>query len=282
VEAALTPALKQVPSPNYSPRLIAHDLVIVHLMEGGYEGSVAWLALIRAQAAAHLCMNADGSEVTQMVPLSLEAWAECNLNGRGVSIEAPGFTAQGVADVTLRGLAWIVAWLLQTYGIPCQHAEGGQGRGFCSHHDLGAAGGGHVDICGVDDATWRLFESYVKAAYDALGAAPLPVWALHGAPAPHTVNLPPAVTPTPSHGGAARNQPGDILSHATRSGYPLGSAADIQFLLNRAGASPMLTVDGLAGPATRGAIEDFQRVRGLAVDGDVGPLTYAALEKATA
>ena len=40
------PALKQTPSTNYSPTPIAHDLVIVHLMEGGYAGSVAWLSAL--------------------------------------------------------------------------------------------------------------------------------------------------------------------------------------------------------------------------------------------
>ena len=35
--------VKQTPSANYSDVQIAHDLFILHLMEGGYLGSVAWL-----------------------------------------------------------------------------------------------------------------------------------------------------------------------------------------------------------------------------------------------
>lgn len=276
------PVLKQVPSPNYSPTPIMHDLVIVHLMEGGYAGSVAWLCSKAAQASAHLCMNDDGSEFTQLVPLSMKAWAECAFNGRGVSIEAPGFTAKGVADATLRGLAWATAWLLRAYGIPCQHAAGGQGRGFCSHHDLGAAGGGHVDICGVNDATWMKFESFVKAAHDAFGAGSLPAWALHGLPAPHMVALPPAVTPEPSHGGAARSEPSDVVAHPTTSGAPHGSIADLQWRLRKAGANPALSVDGDEGAATRAAIGVFQKAEGLPVTADVNPATWAALDKATA
>ena len=275
------PAIKQCPTPNYSPTPIAHDLVIVHLMEGGYLGSIAWLCDQRAGASAHLCMNADGSEFTQLVPISQKAWAQCSFNSRGVSIEAPGFTAQGVAEQTLRGLAWAVAWLLHTYGIPCQHAHGGQGRGFCSHHDLGQAGGGHVDICGVDDPTWVKFETYVASAYADLGAAPLPAWGLHGAPAPHSVVLPPNVPVEPSHGGAARNEPGDVVAHPTASTYPHGSAADLQWRLNKAGASPALVVDGVAGNATRNAIAAFQGKHGLFIDGMIGPLTWAALDAAT-
>jgi hypothetical protein len=280
------PTLKQCPSPNYSPTPIAHDLVIVHDMEGGYEGSVAWLCKASVQASAHLCMNDDGTEFTQLVPLSMKAWAECNFNGRGVSIEMPGFVAKGFSDAALRGLAWATAWLLRTYGIPCQHAAGGQGRGFCMHHDLGAAGGNHDDICGVGDATWQRFEGFVKEAYDAFGDGPLPAWALHGLPAPHAVSLPPSVPPEPSHGGAARisdadHATGALPAHPTGSGFPAGSVPDMQWRLNKAGATPSLAVDGHAGPLTVAALVAFQAAHGLDPDGRIGPLTWAALDAAT-
>jgi hypothetical protein len=225
-------------------------------------------------------MNDDGSEFTQLVPLSMKAWAQCAFNGRGVSIEAPGFTAKGVADATLSGLARACAWLMRAYGIPCQHAPEGRERGYCSHHDLGAAGGGHVDICGVNDATWRKFEGFVKAEYDAFGDGPLPAWALHGLPAPHQVSLPPAVTPEPSHGGAARSESGDTAGHPTASGYPYGSIADLQWRLRKVGANPALAVDGDEGTATRAAIGVFQRAAGVPVTNDINPATWAALDAA--
>src|SRR3954469_24631395 len=81
------PRVRQCPTPNYTPSPIAHDLVILHMMEGGYAGSVAWLCDSRALASAHLCMNDDGSEVTQLVPLQFKAWAQKAFNSRGVSLE---------------------------------------------------------------------------------------------------------------------------------------------------------------------------------------------------
>lgn len=275
------PRVRQTPTPNYAPTPIVHDLVIVHMMEGGYAGSVAWLCEPRAGASAHLCMSEDGSEVSQLVPLSMKAWAQCQFNSRGVSIEMPGFTAKGVPDNRLRTLAKITSWLLRAYGIPCQWARGGQGRGYCSHHDLGERGGGHVDICGIGDATWVKFEAFIKEAYGAFDGGPLPAFALHGAPAPHQTELPPSVPPEPSHGGARRSEASDAMAHLTASGFPLGSIGDWQWRLRKVGANSELEVDEDEGRATRAAIGTFQRAYSLRVTNDVNPSTWAALYRAT-
>ena len=277
------PAVRQIPSPNYSQTLISHDLFVAHMTEGGYLGSVAWCCR-QGGAAPHLFMSEDGAEVTQSVPLQFKAWAQCAFNGRGVSLEIPGFTAQGVPEARWRAAALIAAWVCRAYAIPPVWAPGGVGRGLCQHHDLGAAGGGHVDCSGIGSPTWLAFVGYVKEAFDAFDDGPLPAFALHGAPAPHAVELPPDVAPEPSHGGAIRSEPGDdkLRPHPTASGFPAGSAADLQWRLNRAGATPLLDVDGLAGTLTRSAIAAFQGRHGLYVDGLLGPNTWAALAAASA
>jgi hypothetical protein len=278
---ALTmPRVVQRPTPNYTPVAIQHDLLIAHMMEGGYAGSVNWLCRTEARASAHLCMSEDGSEVSQLVPLGMKAWAQCAFNGRGISLEIPGFTAQGVADERLRAAALIFAWASLAYAIPVVWAKNGRGRGICSHHDLGTAGGGHVDICGVGDATWRKFMNMVEDLHKELAKAPLPAFALHGAPNPHQIETPPDAPAEPSHGGAPRSEPGDVQTHPTPSGFPHGSVADLQWRLNRAGAKPPLKVDGFAGPLTRAAIAGFQSGNGLEANGAVGPRLWAALDAA--
>lgn len=277
------PTLKQVPSPNYSRRLITHDRFYFHMMEGGYLGSVAWLCRAATQAAAHFCMPKTGAEATQLVPLQFEAWAECSFNGGGVSLEVEGFTAQGMSDETARAAAQIAGWYCRGYGVPPVWAKGGQGRGLCQHHDLGAAGGGHVDCGEIGGDLWLKLVGYTAQAYEAFGAGPPPAWALHGEPAPHVVALPPDVPPEPSHAGAPRSQPGDSVAHGTASSYPSGSVADMQWRLNRASATPPpLVVDGHAGPATRAALIAFQKAHGLTPDGLIGPQTWAALDTVTA
>jgi hypothetical protein len=277
------PRVRQVRSSNFTPAPIRYDLVIVHRTEGGYEGSVAWLAMTAADASAHLVMKADGSEVTQLVPLSMKAWAQCAFNSAGVSLEIEGYTAQGLPPVTAQAAALIVAWLCRALNIPPVWAKGGQGRGVCCHHDLGAAGGGHHDICEVGDATWLDFMARVKAAYDAFGDGPLPAFALLGSPDPHHVELPATSVAESSHGGASRRDPAEPNApHPTATGYPEHSVADLQAKLNAAGVIPKLDPDGVAGLLTHAAIANFQKAHGLPVDGQVGPMTWAALDKAVA
>lgn len=282
--SAAMPPVKQSPSPNYSPTLIAHDLIVVHRTEGNYAGSVNWLCDPRAKASAHLVMKADGSEVTQLVPLSMKAWAQCAFNGKGLSLEIEGFTRDGFGGDTARAAARIVAWLCREYGIPPIWARGGQGRGVCQHHDLGAAGGGHVDCSGVGSPEWMGFLELVKDAFDELGPNALPEFALHGLPDAQAIAVPSDAAPTPSHSGAMRAEAADNASasaHSTASGFPDGSTADLQWRLNKAGAAPALAVDGHAGAQTKAAIAAFQGQRRLFVDGVAGPKTWASLRAAT-
>ncbi len=60
-----------------------------------------------------------------------------------------------------------------------------------------------------------------------------------------------------------------------RQGERDGCVTELQSLLNQNGAQ--LTMDGIFGPATLGAVEDFQSAAGLSVDGIVGPNTKDAL-----
>ena len=59
------------------------------------------------------------------------------------------------------------------------------------------------------------------------------------------------------------------------AGHAFPTTLEIQGALNRHGAH--LVVDGITGPATRGAIREFQRAHGLPITGIAGPETLAAL-----
>jgi hypothetical protein len=195
-------------------------------------------------------------------------------------LEIEGYTARGMSDETMRAAAGIVAWLCRAYAIPPTWVQGGEGRGVCQHHDLGAAGGGHVDCTAVGGPDWRRFLEFVSQAHDALGAGTLPPLALHGLPNPHQVSPPETTAAEASHGGATRAEADDKFAHRTASGFPHGSTADLQWRLNRAGARPQLDIDGAFGVLTRAALRQFQASHGCAADSLLGPETWAALQAA--
>ena len=183
------PPLKQTPSPNWSERVPATiDLVVVHDCEGSYLGSISTFMQQRGQksVSAHLVLNDDGSECTQMVPLLKKAWHVVDFNSRSIGVEMSGFVAKGFTPGELSADAEIVAWLLKKFNIPCQDALGGKRPGFTSHYALGAAGGGHVDPT-TNPVVWAGYVARVCAAYANL-PDPLPAWALDDAP-PHLAML---------------------------------------------------------------------------------------------
>lgn len=272
------PPVKQVPTKNYSPQSIRHDLIILHMMEGGYAGSVAWLCRTATQASAHLCMKADGSEVTQLVPLDLKAWSACAFNNAGVSLEIEGYTQRGLSDQTLNAAATIAAWLCVEYDINPVWAQQGKGRGVCCHHDLGAAGGGHIDICQVGAELWQRMMRAIVRFHAQFKTQPLPPFALRGLPNPHQTELPPDVPQEPSHSGAPRILTGEApVAHGTDTTFPLGSIHDWQARLVKAGANPALSIDNLEGGSTRAAIGVFQKAVGLPITNEVNPETWARL-----
>ena len=276
------PRVVQMPTPNYTPSLIRHSNFFFHRTEGNYNGARAWLCDPRARASATAVLKIDGSELTQLVGAQYKAWAQCAFNSFGPSLEIDGFSAQGMPDITRDAAALVAAWFCRAYAIPPQWARGGQGRGLVQHHDLGAAGGGHVDCSGVGSAEWLALVAATQNAYDALGKLPkLPPFALHGAPGPHEVVATLDVTPEPSHGGAPRAEPGDTHAHATPSAFPKHSIAALQADLN-ALENAGLTVDGRFGGLTSAALKRFQAAHDCDDDGQIGPESWAAIDRALA
>ncbi len=271
------PALKHVPSPNTSARGgEAVRLFVVHDCEGSYAGSVGWFAQTRSQVSAHLVLRKDGFEATQCVPMDRKAWHACAANPYSDSLELEGFEKEGFGDSELDAAAAIVAWGLLRRGLPCRWAERGEGEGFCSHYDLGAAGGGHFDIT-TDRDVWLAFAARVEAAYAAFGAAPLPDWALDGLPPLHAVSAPPAAPIGWSPSGTIRKQPDDLPGDP-----PAGSILWVQekLVALKIPLAPGFVCDGLNGPITKAAVAAFQKRSGFAaadVDGLIGPKTMAAL-----
>jgi N-acetylmuramoyl-L-alanine amidase CwlA len=156
------PKLHWIPSPNFSKRTAAVDLIILHDTEGGYTGAISWFAQTKSKVSAHFVLREDGTECTQMVHLDDKAWHAVAFNSRSIGIEMAGFMAKGFVDAEWQAAANMTAWLLKEFNIPAQWARHGAGPGFTSHYDLGKAGGGHNDPT-TDSAKWQKFVDMVKA-----------------------------------------------------------------------------------------------------------------------
>lgn len=159
------PNLKWVASPNFSERSAKVDLIVVHDCEGSYAGSVAWFANQASQVSAHYVLKEDGSEATQMVGLDKKAWHACAFNSRSVGIEMGGTAARGFPEDQIQAACNMTAFLLKKFGIPCNLSEGGKSPGFCSHHMLGKAGGGHFDPTANDAEFASKWGTKISEAY---------------------------------------------------------------------------------------------------------------------
>lgn len=87
----------------------------------------------------------------------------------------------------------------------------------------------------------------------------------------------PAVTVTPSS-AVGTSAVETKLEQLPPSGPYKPTTGEIQTALKNAGFYAG-AVDGKKGPLTKRAIEDFQKANGLAIDGKVGPKTWAVLSK---
>lgn len=193
----------------------------------------------QSQVSAHLVLREDGAEATQMVAWSNKAWHACDANPISEGIEAAGFAAKGLGAPEFQSLADLVAWRLHVNGIACQEATAVNNWTGFTEHAKLGAWGGGHRDFTEDAVVWASFVKLVQAAY--AGGVPNSVPIIHpDAPPPPA---PPGYTPNPS----PRVDPADASKAAAAS--------------------------------LKSAVEAFQTVAGLPVDGDPGPDTRAAFLK---
>ena len=251
------PTLLWRPSPNFSSRRGTRvDLLALHDCEGGYDGSIRWFEVSSSKVSAHYVVREDGGEATQMVDLADNAWHACTFNQRSVGVEMGGFASRGFEAPLVATAAMMFAYLCRHLQIPVRYARAGVGPGITSHHDLGAAGGGHHDPS--DDPIFM--EKFVNMVGDEHRKDHFPdVWA------PHKPQKPCLLSP---------HDPSSMI--ITASAKPdIHTISGLQLALKALGYR--IKVDGDYGPETRQVVSSFQLHTGLAADGIAGAQTEAKL-----
>ncbi|MGW8760911.1 N-acetylmuramoyl-L-alanine amidase [Streptomyces sp. NPDC055815] len=99
------------------------DFIVIHDLEGSYDGGVSWFQDPASGVSAHYVMKADGSEATQMVATKDIAFHAGNywVNLHGIGIELEGYAAQGPTWFTpaqYKATAALVAYLARRFDVP--------------------------------------------------------------------------------------------------------------------------------------------------------------------
>ena len=129
------------------------NMVVIHVTDGSYAGTLQWFRNPRAHATTHYVIRSSDGDVTQMVREKDEAWHSGNgdVNDRSIGIEHEGFTntCSWMTDAMYRSSAQLSAYLAIKYLIPIdrKHFIGhnevpdpnhpGQFGGFAHHTDPG-------------------------------------------------------------------------------------------------------------------------------------------------
>ncbi|MFF2571375.1 N-acetylmuramoyl-L-alanine amidase [Streptomyces sp. NPDC058084] len=99
------------------------DFIVIHDLEGTYDGGVSWFQDPASGVSAHYVLKADGSEATQMVATKDIAFHAGNywVNLHGVGIELEGYAAQGPTWFTpaqYKATATLVLYLARRFDVP--------------------------------------------------------------------------------------------------------------------------------------------------------------------
>ena len=130
------------------PRSNRIRMIVVHVTEGSYGGSIQWFANPRARASAHYVVRSSDGQITQTVREKDIAWHAGNsaVNAQSIGIEHEAFESNcgWYTDAMYRSSAQLAAYLVEKYGIPIDrrhiigHSEvpdpNGHGYGGASHH----------------------------------------------------------------------------------------------------------------------------------------------------
>ncbi|MEU5921008.1 peptidoglycan recognition family protein [Streptomyces sp. NPDC047141] len=102
---------------------MAVDFIVIHDLEGSYDGGVSWFKDPASGVSAHYVLKADGSEATQMVATKDIAFHGGNywMNLHGIGIEMEGYAAEGPTWFTpaqYKATAALVRYLARRFDVP--------------------------------------------------------------------------------------------------------------------------------------------------------------------
>jgi len=121
-EYPLAAAFVPANSGNFTPDAIeSHDYVVVHTMQGSYNGTISWFQNPAAVVSAHYVMRASDGEITQMVLDKDRAYHVGTANRYALGIEHEGWVDdpdQWYTWANYQSSARLTRWLTIQHAIP--------------------------------------------------------------------------------------------------------------------------------------------------------------------
>jgi hypothetical protein len=111
---------------NYTPDGITqYEYVVVHTMQGYYNGAISWFQNPDANVSAHFCMRSEDGEVTQMVDLADRAWHVGSQNSFSIGIEHEGFIDEPAwyTWINYQSSARLARWIADRHDIPLDRSH---------------------------------------------------------------------------------------------------------------------------------------------------------------
>jgi hypothetical protein len=168
-----------------SPRNYAHAyrpaaairLVVIHVTEATYAGTISWFRNPSARVSAHYVVSRSGA-ITQMVPTSRAAWHSGNpwVNAHSIGIEHEGITGVDTTftDAEYRASAELAASVLRRDVLPIdrRHVIGHNEVPDPFHPPLFGGASHHTDPGTFWD--WRRYMAYIRSYARGVTPPPLP------------------------------------------------------------------------------------------------------------
>jgi N-acetyl-anhydromuramyl-L-alanine amidase AmpD len=121
-EYPLASAFVPANAANFLPdAMVSYDYVVVHTMQGSYNGSISWFQNPNSQVSAHYLMRSVDGDVTQMVLDKDRAYHVGSMNRYSLGIEHEGYVedpGKWYTWATYSSSARLARWLTIKHDIP--------------------------------------------------------------------------------------------------------------------------------------------------------------------
>lgn len=138
------------PTPNrYPGAMLAKPYgLVLHIMEGTFEGSIAWGKNPQSQVSFTFATRRVDGHIAQLVDTADGPWTQGTGNTTWLSVENEGFHTDALTAGQLEAVAQIYARGVREYGWPLKLAEFPTDRGLGWHGMGGDEWGGHYGCPG--------------------------------------------------------------------------------------------------------------------------------------